>query len=61
MFGIVLMGITYSLNKLNVSKRKINAISLIFLVIIVLITGFSASVIRACVMASIQIFARILL
>ncbi len=45
------MGIDLSLNKLNVSKRKINAIEVIFLLLFMILANFTQSVIRACIMA----------
>lgn len=60
MYGILIMGITIFLNKINVSKVKINFISGISLIMFVFITGFSPSVVRSGIMAGIGIIANIL-
>ncbi len=58
--NFLLIGLTILLSNLNVSKRKINAISTIFLIIFVFITGFTASVIRASFMAILKILSGII-
>jgi len=60
MYGIIIIGITTFLDKINVSKAKINAISSISIIVLVFITGFSPSVIRAGLMAGMGIIANIL-
>lgn len=60
MCGIIVMGITLFLKKIKVPKRKINAICTIFLVLFMFITGFTPSVIRACIMAGLGILAEVL-
>ena len=54
------MGTTTFLNKINVSKAKINAISGILIMLLICITGFSPSSVRAGIMAGMGIFANIL-
>lgn len=54
------MGITILFDKLNASKAKINVISGVLLLVLILITGFSPSVVRAGLMAYIGLFANIL-
>lgn len=58
MCGFILMGITLLLSKLKVSKLKIKLISGIFLIFFMILTGFTPSVIRACIMAGLSILAR---
>lgn len=59
MCGILIIGVTALLGKINASKAKINTICSILLTTLVFITGFSPSVIRATIMASMAIFASI--
>lgn len=59
MCGVILIGITYLLNKIKLSKRKINVISAMFLCLFMTLTGFTMSVIRAAIMALLGIIARI--
>lgn len=58
MFGFALIGLTTLLSVLKASKSKIRAISGIFLIAFMFITGFTTSVIRACIMAGLGIVAR---
>ena len=60
MCGFILIGLTTFLSKLKVSKRKINVISTIFLILFMFITGFTASVTRACIMGILGITASLL-
>jgi len=46
------------LDRINVSKHKISVISTIFLIIFATITGFTPSVIRACIMAELGIISK---
>ena len=59
-FGFILIGLTTLLSKLKASKPKINAINSIFLIILMFITGFTTSVVRACIMAELGIVSKIL-
>lgn len=49
--GYIIIGLTYLLNRKNGSKRKIKAITAIFLIIFMAISNFTASVVRACIMS----------
>lgn len=57
--GVILIGITTTLSKLRMSKNKIHVICIIFLFVFSSLTGFTASVIRACIMAGLSILAKI--
>lgn len=59
--GFIIIGIATTLNSINVSKRKIRIITAIFLLIFMALTGFTPSVVRACIMSIIVIMARNLL
>lgn len=54
------MGTSTFLSKINATKWKINAISTILLAILMFLTGFTPSVIRACIMAELGILAKAL-
>lgn len=58
MCGILVIGTTYLFSKINLSKRKISVISTIFLFIFMQITGYTPSVVRACIMALLNLIAR---
>ena len=58
--SFILIGITTFLSKFKVSKLKINVISLIFLGFFMFLTGFTASVIRACIMSGLSILSKLL-
>jgi competence protein ComEC len=55
-----LIGTSTLFNKLKASKSKINVISSIVLIVLMFITGFTPSVVRACIMAELGIFAKML-
>ena len=56
--GFVIMGITILFDKLNVSKSKISAISTIFLVTFMALSGFTPSVVRAGIMSIVLLMSR---
>lgn len=60
MYGIIVIGITTLLKRLNAPKRKIDAICSIFLILFMFLTGFTPSVLRACIMAELGILSSIL-
>lgn len=51
----IIIGIKYFLDKLNLNKIKQNYILIGFLVLFLIVTGFSVSCIRACIMSAISI------
>ena len=57
MYGLILMGLTTSLDKMRLSKRKIELTATIFLCTFIFLTGFTPSVIRASIMAGLGILA----
>jgi len=57
MCGIIIIGLTTFLKRIKLPKQKINAICSIFLILFIFITGFTPSVIRAMIMASLGILA----
>lgn len=59
MCGIIIIGITTLLKKIKLSKYKINIICGIFLILFMFLTGFTPSVVRACIMAGLGIIAEI--
>ncbi len=56
--GFVIIGLTYLLKLLNVSKRKIKAISGIFLIAFMVLANFPPSVVRACTMTILVLLSR---
>lgn len=46
----IVLGLTYILDKIKIQKRKITIITITFLIFFMFITGFTPSVVRACVM-----------
>ena len=60
MCGIILVGLRTILKKIKISKRKIDIISIIFLILFVFVTDFTSSVIRASIMAGMGIIASLL-
>lgn len=58
MYGIVIMGLTILLKAINVPKSKIGAITAIFLIAFMFVTGFTPSVVRAVIMAELGIISR---
>ena len=55
----VILGIAYVLNKSNLSKKFVILFTILILFLFMLLTGASSSVIRACIMASVIIFSKI--
>lgn len=55
----IIIGLTYIFNKSRLSKRKINIMIIIALILFMVITGFSASVTRACIMGIILLGSKI--
>lgn len=51
MCGIVLVGITYILDKVKIPKKVASLISIILLLFFMVLTGFTPSCVRACIMA----------
>lgn len=51
MYGIILLGITVILKKLKVPKISSSIISIVILVFFMVLTGFTPSCVRACIMA----------
>ncbi len=60
MCGFILLGIVASLSKLKCSKRKIRIISIIFLSLFMFLTGFTPSCVRACIMAGMASFSKLI-
>lgn len=55
----IILGLTYILNKSKITKKWVYIITILILCIFMFITNFTASVIRACLMAIITIIAKI--
>lgn len=55
----IILGFTYILNKSKITKKWVYIITILILCIFMFITNFTASVIRACLMAIITIVAKI--
>lgn len=51
MYGIILVGIKMLLDTLKVTRRRANIISIILLIFFMILTGFTPSCVRACIMA----------
>lgn len=51
MCGIILVGIKMSLDALKVTRRRASIISIILLIFFMILTGFTPSCVRACIMA----------
>lgn len=58
MSGIIIIGLTTLLKVINASKSKIRAITAIFLMAFMFVTGFTPSVVRAVIMAELGIISR---
>ena len=55
----VILGIGYILNKSKISKKWVYIVTILMLIIFMFITNFTPSVIRACLMGSLAIGAKI--
>jgi len=55
----IILGLTYILNKSKITKKWVYIITILILCVFMFITNFTASVIRACLMAIITIVAKI--
>jgi len=55
----IILGATYLFNKSKLSKRKTNIIIIIMLLLFMAITGFSPSVVRACIMGCLLLGSKI--
>jgi len=55
----IILGITYLFNKSKLSRRGTNIIIIIILLAFMAITGFSPSVVRACIMAGLVLSSKI--
>ena len=55
----IILSVTYLLDRLKMSKRKTIILIILVLILFMFITGFSASVVRACIMGIIMVSAKL--
>lgn len=55
----LVLGILFSLRKVDLGKRTIYIFTSIFLLFFMFLTGFTPSVVRACIMGILSLFAKI--